>query len=234
MALIALTTTWALAQPVKPCDLMKLMLDPDEATAQRGIDGFLQMGAMGAVPLVCFTAGKAPGCPDPTPLGKLRGEEALVRIGSGAVPAVLARLNTTDKEYQSRLVRVLAGIKDVRREQPLKQLWPTEKSDRVRAALVHAMMQIHVDGSKKQKGLELLRERIAKAKVRELRALAMQFAVHGTDQDLAKVLASDDAGKRDEFISATIKEMKQIQAIVFRKLSEKLMKQALDRIEAPG
>ena len=40
----------------------------------------------------------------------------------------------------------------------------------------------------------------------------------------AHILARDAVGKRDEFISATTKEMKQRQPIVFRKLSEKLMK----------
>ena len=229
---VALLTVGVGAQQMKPCDLMKLMLKEDEDEAKKGVDGFVRMGGRGALPLVCFVSGNAPGAPPATDLGKYRGEQALVKIGVGGLPVILDRLTTKDDEARARLIVVLATIRDAQREAPLTKLWASEKSDRVRGALVHATMQIHVDRAKPEdkeaasqnleKGLQLLRERTAKAKQRELRALAIQFAMRGTDDDLQSVLQRVEKPQRKEFVTKAIAELRS------------LMRTALSQLPADG
>lgn len=146
----------ATAQALKPCDLMKMMMNADQQIARQGIDGFVKLGQMGAVPLLCFLSGQAPGAPAATGQGKSNAEKALVKIGSAAVPAIVERLGTSDEEFRTRLVRVLGQIRDPRITQPLMNLWKSEKSDRVRRMLVDSLARILKPGEL----LPLLRERI--------------------------------------------------------------------------
>jgi hypothetical protein len=201
--LVTLVATMATAQALKPCDLMEMLDSKDPAVAQRGVDGFMKMGANGAVPLVCFLAGKAPNVPRPGEAAKRRAEATLVKLGAASVPAAVQYLPGGDEELRTRLVRVLAQIKDGRRDTPLLKLWESEKSDRVRSALVAALVSID-----RTKALGLLRQRVASALPRELQAIAAQLALHGTAADLTRVLAQVSIAKRPAFIAEAIAQVK--------------------------
>jgi len=194
------------AQFLKPCDLMKMLSSEDEAEGRKGIEGFVQMGPMAAVPLVCFISGTAPGCPNPPDLARSRGEQALVKIGSAAMPALLERLGAKDEQFRTRLVRVLGQIKDVRREQALRALWKTEKSDRVRGALAGALMAL----GKPDKGLPILRRRIPVARLRELQGLLGQFAMYGADEDMQATLSRVPQTKHATVIAGVVSDLKRI------------------------
>ncbi len=223
VALMVVGVACAVAQPLKPCDLMKMMLSKDEATARRGIDGFVRMGEMATMPLVCFVSGKAPGCPAPPNRGKMRGETALVKMGRVAMPAILERINTTDDEFRTRLVRVLGQIKDIRRDKPLLRLWGTEKTDRVRSALPAAIVSV----KKPAAALPMLRNRVMEAGPRELQALMVQFALYGTDDDLASVMARVPSKRTVQFIRKVTQDLKQIRTDAAKAALLRL--QSLDR-----
>ncbi len=201
--LVTLVATMATAQALKPCDLMAMLDSKDPAVAQKGVDGFMKMGANGAVPLVCFLAGKAPNVPRPGEAAKRRAEATLVKLGAAAVPAALKYLPGGNEELRTRLVRVLAQVRDSRRNAPLLRLWESEKSDRVRSALVAAVVSVD-----RAKALGLLRQRIGSALPRELQAIAAQLALHGTAADLSRALSRVSAVKRPAFIKEAIAQVK--------------------------
>lgn len=207
------------ADAVKPCDLMKMLSSTDPETVERGIRGFVDMGENAATPLVCFLAGKAPGFPNAPEYARRNGEEALVRIGSPVVPPLLGHLNTPDESLRARLVRVLGRIKDVRRDKPLMALWTSEKSDRVRAALVGAIVALK---STLEEALDLLRARVPTAANRELTALCVQFAMHGTDRDLEAVLERVGPARRSAFITGVVRELKELKGDQARKAIARL------------
>ncbi|MBP8953704.1 MAG: HEAT repeat domain-containing protein [Armatimonadetes bacterium] len=201
---LALVCCVATAQPLKPCDLMKMMMNADQDVAQQGIDGFVKLGQMGAVPLVCFISGQAPGAPAANEQGKSNAEKALVKIGAAAVPAIIERLGSSDEEFRTRLVRVLGQIKDPRIAQPLMNLWKREKSDRVRRMLVSSLARTLKPGEL----LPLLRERIPAAGPQELRALAGQLALQARTIDLGKVIARIPTDKIKQFVEDVVSDLK--------------------------
>jgi len=205
LALLALSACTAMAQPLKPCDLMKMLMSKDEAVAKKGADGFLKLGANAAVPLVCFIAGQAAGCTNPGETAKRRAEGLLVKLAGDAVPPILERLGTKNEEFRKRLVRILAQIKDDRRNEPLLALWKSEKSDKVRAALVAAIMSIDL-----AKGLSMLRTRVTSALPRELQAIAAQLAIHGTAADVSKIMSRIATKDRIAFVQAVIAQVNAI------------------------
>lgn len=201
---LALACCVATAQPLKPCDLMKMMMSADQQVVRQGIDGFVKLGQLGAVPLLCFISGQAPGAPAANAQGKSNAEKALVKIGSAAVPAIVERLGTSDEEFRTRLVRVLGQIRDPRITQPLMNLWKSEKSDRVRRILVDALGRM----LKPEDLLPLLRERIPAAGPQELRALAGQLALHARTIDLGRVLARIPTDKLKQFGLDVVMDLK--------------------------
>ncbi|NSW57987.1 MAG: HEAT repeat domain-containing protein [Armatimonadetes bacterium] len=203
---LALACSVANAQPMKPCDLMKMMMSDDQDVVKQGIDGFVSLGKMGAVPLVCFISGQAPGAPVATEQGKSNAEKALVKIGSAAVPAIIERLGSSDEEFRTRLVRVLGQIRDPRITQPLMNLWKSEKSDRVRRMLVGSLARVLKPGAL----LPLLRERIPAAGPQELRALAGQLALQARTIDLGKVIARIPTDKLKQFVQDVVSDLKAI------------------------
>ena len=100
-------------------------------------------------------------------------------------------------------MRVLAQVRDSRRNAPLLKLWESEKSDRVRSALVAAVVSVD-----RAKALGLLRQRIGSALPRELQAIAAQLALHGTAADLSRALSRVSAVKRPAFIKEAIAQVK--------------------------
>lgn len=202
---LALVCSAATAEPVKPCELMKMMMSSDQAVVKQGVGGFVELGRMGAVPLVCFISGQAPGAPVANEQGKRNAEEALVKIGAAAVPAILERLATRDEEFRTRLVRVLGQVRDPRIGAALMNLWRSEESDRVRRALVHAVAG-HT--GKPQDLLRLLRERIPAAGPQELRALAGELALRAKTVDLTKLLARVPAAQMKQFGLDVVADLK--------------------------
>lgn len=193
VGLLVLCLMAANAQQYKPCDYMKMMLSADKATAKRGMDAFLKMGARGATPLVCFIAGTAPGCPDATEVGRQRGERVLVEIGSDAVPSILQRLNDPDDGLRTRLVRVLGRIQDSRGREAMRKLWDTEKVDRVRAALVTALT-----AGPGWDAAALLPPRYAPAGPKERAAIVAYWALKDKGEQVSAALqplGKDDRGK---------------------------------------
>lgn len=207
MVLVAVLAAGSAAQaaPVKPCDLMKMLMSSHAATVQKGVQGFVDMGEMAATPLVCFVAGKAAGAPTPTAQGKTNGERALIKLGSQAVPAILERLRGGSEETRMRLVRVLAQIPDSRRAAPLMELWKTEKADQVRAALVGAVVSL-----KGSQAVLLLRSRIASAGLAERVPLAAQLALRGTLADLQKLLARVPSANVPAFLTQVALQVRAI------------------------
>ena len=102
-------------------------------------------------------------------------------------------------------MRILAQIKDDRRNEPLLALWKSEKSDKVRAALVAAIMSIDL-----AKGLSMLRTRVTSALPRELQAIAAQLAIHGTAADVSKIMSRIATKDRIAFVQAVIAQVKAI------------------------
>lgn len=205
-AVLLLLSACLWAEPVKPCELMKMLQSQDETVAQRGIDGFLQMGQMAAVPLVCFISGTAPGALNPNELGRRRGEEILIKLGSAAVPAALERLATQDDGFRTRLVRILGRVTDPRGAAALARLWNSETSDRVRGALA----QTAAAYLKPEEVLEKLRTRIPAAGPRELRGLAHQLLLLAKPIDVGKVLARIPTSQIQSFASDVIAELQRL------------------------
>jgi hypothetical protein len=191
------------AQLTKPCELMKMLASGNAATVQKGIQGFLDMGANAGAPLICYIAGKAAAAAHPTEAGKAQAEKALVKLGKVAVPAILRFLPRESEDVRARLVRVLAQIRDDRRVEPLLRLWQSERADRVRAALVSALVSIQ--GSR---AVAQLRARIPSAGMLERTALAAQLALRGTANDLRQVLQKVPAGQRAAFLARAAQQVR--------------------------
>jgi hypothetical protein len=205
VAAVVLTGTAgaAAASPTKPCELMKMLGSRNAATVQKGIQGFVEMGEKGGAPLVCYMAGKAAGVARPTEIGKANAERALLKLGSDAIPAILKFLATSSEDVRVRLVRVLGQIRDDRRVKPLLRLWECEQADRVRAALVGALVSI-----RGIRAVAQLRARIPSAGTLERVALAAQLALRGTLSDLKQLLQKVPAKQRATFLARTIQQVR--------------------------
>ncbi len=229
--LVVLCPGGLLAAPVKPCELMKALSSSDARTGREAITRCVERGSAMAVPLVCFMGGKMTGVPRPTDAGKARTEEALVGIGGGAVPGILQYLASQDEELRTRLVRTLGRIVDPRREAPIRGLWKTEPSDRVRAVLVPGYVSL---SRPRSEAMPALRERLPAAGARERVALGAQVALFGSNADLTAVLRQVKAADRAGFATAVVAEARHLRALRFPGVTAELVERAVRRLRTAG